>query len=91
MGSRYKSRWLVNGMLHQFKSYQNSLLYPCGALAPWFCSVIHSAKLRLRKTQAFFSAQNDRLIDYFAVFYNNRKVKSVYSAKFTIRFPFRRA
>ena len=58
-GYGLKSRWLANGMLHQFKSHQNSLLYPCGALAPWFCSVIHSAKLRLRKTQAFFSAQND--------------------------------
>ena len=42
-----------------------------------FCSdrrprLTPSQKLRLRKTQAFFFAQDDRLIDYFAVFVRHR-------------------
>ena len=48
-GYGLKSRWLTNGMLHQFKSHPNSLPYPFVAFAPRFCFVIHSAKLRLRK------------------------------------------
>ena len=49
------------------ESHPNSKPYPIVAIAPRFCFVTHSAKLRLRKTQAFFSAQNDRLIVYFAI------------------------
>ena len=48
-GYGLKSRWLTNGMLHQFKSHPNSEPYPCGALAPWFYLAPRSVKLRLRK------------------------------------------
>ena len=51
------------------ESHPNFKPYPCGALAPWFCLFAYAqpAELRLRKTQAFFSAQNDRLIGCFVV------------------------
>ena len=48
-GYGYKFRWLATGMLHGYKSYPNSEPYPFVAVAPRFCSVLHSAKLRLRQ------------------------------------------
>ena len=55
-GYGLKFRWLATGMLHRFKSYPNSEPYPFVAVAPRFCSVFHSAKLRLRASPF---AQND--------------------------------
>ena len=55
-----KSRWLSKGdVTFSVTSHPNSKPYPIVAFAPRFCSVYHFAKLRLRKPQAVFSAQND--------------------------------
>ena len=48
-GYGLKFWWLAMGMLHRYKSHPNSEPYPIVAIAPRFCSVIHSAKLRLQK------------------------------------------
>ena len=49
-GYGLKSWWLFTGnVTSPVVSHQNLLPYPFVAFAPRFCSVIHSAKLRLRK------------------------------------------
>ena len=62
-----KSRWLAIGMLHLRKK---SPKHQAISLRRIRSSVLlvrfaQPAKLRLRKTQAFFSAQNDRLVVCF--------------------------
>ena len=57
MGSPNGFGWLsFTNVTFTTKSHRDFEPYPCGARAPWFCFVIHSAKLRLR---APHSAQND--------------------------------
>ena len=79
--------WLKISVAYQRKvtftvaSHQNSKPYPIVALLLGFASdrrrkrLTPSTKLRLRKTQAFFFAQNDMLIDYFAVCVHFMNVK----------------
>ncbi len=87
VGYGLKFRWLASGMLHQFKSHPNSLPYPFVAIAPRFCLFAYAqpAKLRLRKTQAFFSAQND--IQWFCWSVRFRCVRPVFARPYT-RQPF---
>ena len=76
-----KSRWLSKGDVTFFvTSHPNSKPYPIVAFAPRFCSVYHFAKLRLRKPQAVFSAQNDiQSIDFAIPVRNNgQKVNRPY-------------
>ena len=51
-GSPNKFGWLAKGMLHRFKSHQNSLPYPANRVA--FC-----ASAALAAGQKFDSAQDD--------------------------------
>ena len=55
-GYGLKSRWLAEGnVTFSVESHPDSLPYPIVAFAPRFCSVIHSAKLRLQNRGAIFS------------------------------------
>jgi hypothetical protein len=56
MGSRNKSGWLANRMLHRFKSHSNSFGDPASAKKPraFACSLALNS-------QKFDSAQDDRM------------------------------
>ena len=54
-GYGYKFWWLFKvNVTFASASHGDSKPYPCVAIAPWFCSVHHSAKLRLRKPLCAF-------------------------------------
>ena len=87
-GSARRSRsgiWLGISVAYQrnvtfsVASHLNSLPYPFVAFAPRFCSVLHSAKLRLRAAPVPPFAQNDIQRFYLIVFVrSDRKVNRPY-------------